>query len=55
MCLDLTNSNNRARMEETHIIIKIRTRARDGEIIRTIRIIRTMDGGVIITTCQLPK
>ena len=53
MCLDLTTSNYMARMEETHIRIKIRTRARVGGIIRTIRITITMDVGVIRTTCLI--
>ena len=49
MCRDLISRNNRVSMGVTPI--RIRTKAKAGEIIRTIR---TMDGGTIRIACHHP-
>ena len=35
--------------------IRIRIRARDGEAIRIVRTIKTMDGGIVKITCHYPE
>ena len=46
-------------MEAMHIRkntrIRIKIKARDGEAIRIVRTIRTMDGGIVRITCHYPE
>ena len=46
-------------MEAMHIrtdtIIKVRMQVRDGEAIRIVRIVRTMDGGIVRITFHYPE
>ena len=46
-------------MEAVHIRIdtkiRIRIKAKDGEAIRIVRTIRTMDGGIVRITCHYPE
>ena len=48
MCRDLTSRSNKVSIGVTPIRIRTRTKAKVGVIIRVIRI---MDGGIIITVC----
>ena len=50
MCRDLTNHNNGVSMGVTPI--RTKTRAK---VSRIIRVIRTMDEGIIITVCHYPE